>query len=171
MYTSVDTSGMKDYIGTKQIKAMPCTAAGAAEILNREVCTDNANEDGDGYLVRYKDGYTSWSPAAPFEEAYSKSGNFDFGMAIMLLKQGAYVARKDWNGKGMYLVMQAGATIPVGDARSGAALAIANEGFDKVEICPHIDMRSADGQCVVGWLASQTDMFAEDWRVVGGTSK
>lgn len=162
---------MKDYIGTKQIKAMPCTAAGAAEILNREICTDNANENGDGYLVQYKDGYTSWSPAAAFEEAYSKSGNFDFGMAIILLKQGYCVARKGWNGEGMYLSLQDGAIIPVENARGGAALAMANEGFDKIEICPHIDMRSADGKCVVGWLASQTDMLAEDWCIVGGTAK
>ena len=36
----------------------------------------------------------------------------------------------------------------------------------KVKICPHIDMMSADGSYVVGWLASQTDMFAEDWEIV-----
>jgi len=57
------------------------------------------------------------------------------------------------------------------DTRGGAALAMANEGFDKIEICPHIDTRSADGKCVVGWLASQTDMLAEDWCIVGGTAK
>ena len=34
----------------------------------------------------------------------------------------------------------------------------------------HIDMKAADGTIVVGWLASQTDMLAEDWHVViGGT--
>jgi hypothetical protein len=39
-------------------------------------------------------------------------------------------------------------------------------GNSKVKICPHIDMKAADGSYVVGWLASQTDMLAEDWDVV-----
>jgi hypothetical protein len=29
-----------------------------------------------------------------------------------------------------------------------------------------IDMKAADGSIVIGWLASQTDMLAEDWVVV-----
>lgn len=28
-------------------------------------------------------------------------------------------------------------------------------------------MRAADGSMVIGWLASQTDMLAEDWMIVG----
>ena len=35
-----------------------------------------------------------------------------------------------------------------------------------VTICPHIDMKAADGSIVIGWLASQTDMLADDWVVV-----
>jgi hypothetical protein len=35
-----------------------------------------------------------------------------------------------------------------------------------VKIAPHIDMKAADGTYVVGWLASQTDMLAEDWKIV-----
>ena len=61
---------MKEYIGTKIIKARPCTAKEAAEILGREIETKNADAEGNGYLVEYKDGYTSWSPAGAFEEAY-----------------------------------------------------------------------------------------------------
>lgn len=77
----IEEGDWERYIGTKQIEAMPCTAAGAAEILNRDICTDNANENagenGDGYLVRYKDGYVSWSPSKAFEEAYCKIGRED----------------------------------------------------------------------------------------------
>jgi hypothetical protein len=32
-----------------------------------------------------------------------------------------------------------------------------------IEIGAHIDMKAADGSLVVGWLASQTDLLAEDW--------
>lgn len=38
--------------------------------------------------------------------------------------------------------------------------------FNQIEICSHIDMKTADNKLVIGWLASQTDMFAEDWKVV-----
>lgn len=61
---------MKEYIGTKIIKARPCTAKEVAEILGREIETKNADAEGNGYLVKYKDGYTSWSPAGVFEEVY-----------------------------------------------------------------------------------------------------
>lgn len=36
-----------------------------------------------------------------------------------------------------------------------------------VTIMPHIDMKAADDTYVVGWLASQIDMLAEDWVKVG----
>lgn len=38
-------------------------------------------------------------------------------------------------------------------------------GQSDVNICAHIDMKAADGSYVVGWLASQTDMLAEDWII------
>lgn len=31
---------------------------------------------------------------------------------------------------------------------------------------PDLAMKAADGSLVIGWLASQTDMLAEDWEVV-----
>lgn len=34
-----------------------------------------------------------------------------------------------------------------------------------INYCPHIDMKTADDK-VVPWLASQTDVLAEDWRIV-----
>lgn len=39
-------------------------------------------------------------------------------------------------------------------------------GMDEVEICPHVDMKTADNKLVIGWLASQTDMLANDWEVI-----
>jgi hypothetical protein len=88
----------------------------------------------------------------------------DFGMAIIALKRGETVARKGWNEKGMFLTLQAGSEVDGDNMR--------NEGAKnyyagcKCRIAPHIDMKSADGTYVVGWLASQTDMLAEDWEIV-----
>ena len=41
-----------------------------------------------------------------------------------------------------------------------------DKGMDEIEICPHIDMKTADNKLVIGWLASQTDMLSEDWMIV-----
>jgi hypothetical protein len=157
---------MESYIGTKHIKACRCTANAAAKILEREINTSNADEKGRGYLVEYEGGYLSWSPAGAFENAYRKTDGLTFGLALDVLKAGGKVARAGWNGKGMYLVMQEGTTIKADQARGGAAKAISEEGVSEIVIGAHIDMRAADGSCVVGWLASQTDMLSEDWVIV-----
>ena len=88
----------------------------------------------------------------------------DFGMAIVALKRGECVARKGWNGKGMFLTLQDGSVVDGENMRNpGAQNYYKNS---KVHIAPHIDMKAADGTYVVGWLASQTDMLAEDWEIV-----
>lgn len=88
----------------------------------------------------------------------------DFGKAITALKKGKCVARTGWNGKGMFLTLQKGSTVVGENMRNEGA----RNYYDGhlVNIAPHIDMKSADGTYVVGWLASQTDMLAEDWEVV-----
>lgn len=88
----------------------------------------------------------------------------DFGMAITALKRGEAVARKGWNSKEMFLTLQNGSEV-VGTAMRNEA--IRNYYSDRsVKICPHIDMKAADGSYVVGWLASQMDMLAEDWEII-----
>lgn len=89
---------------------------------------------------------------------------FDFGVALRELKAGKKVQRKGWNGKGMFIVLQEGSTVE-GNMMRNAPAAEYYEGRE-VNICPHIDMKAADDTYVVGWLASQTDMLAEDWQVV-----
>ena len=79
---------------------------------------------------------------------------FTFGEAIRRLKAGEKVARKGWNGKGMFLFLvfpkelETKANVEIYSAQQSIA------------------MRTADSSIVVGWLASQTDMLAEDWVVV-----
>jgi len=94
----------------------------------------------------------------------------NFGEAIAVLKSGGRVAREGWNGKGMWLVLTPGGTaLASAVPRDYAALAnIAGESPRPTHIVinSHIDMRAADGSLVIGWLASQTDMLAEDWKIV-----
>lgn len=79
-----------------------------------------------------------------------------FGQALEALKAGRCVARAGWNGKGMWLTL-----VSMGLADPMA--------FQHVVLrpLPWIGMKTAD-DCFVPWLASQTDMLAEDWVVVGG---
>jgi hypothetical protein len=85
----------------------------------------------------------------------------DFGDAVRALKRGERVARAGWNGKGMFLFLVPGSTFKVSRP---PLLGIYPEGTE-INYCPHIDMKTADGK-VVPWLASQTDVLAEDWVTV-----
>lgn len=84
-----------------------------------------------------------------------------FGQAIEALKSGKKVDRAGWNGKGMFLFLVPGSNFKVNRA---PLLGIYPEGTE-INYCPHIDMKTADDK-VVPWLASQTDVLAEDWVIV-----
>ena len=66
---------MKQYTGTKTVKAMPMTMGEAYErkLLKNGVRPSECETDKAGYLVEYEDGYQSWSPADVFEKAYKLS--------------------------------------------------------------------------------------------------
>lgn len=66
---------MKQYTGTKTVKAMPMTMGEAYErkLLKNGVRPSECETDKAGYLVEYEDGYQSWSPADVFEKAYKPS--------------------------------------------------------------------------------------------------
>ena len=119
-----------------------------------------------GYAIKYPDGYLSWCPRDVYVRDYQPTDAMSFGHAIHALKRGRKVARAGWNGKGMWVAYQSGSVITPELARGGAAKARADEGATEIAILGHIDMRSADGSIVVGWLASQTDMTADDWTIV-----
>lgn len=68
---------MKNYIGTKQVKAEPCTLGEFIAKKGRNPYQNDGKIHGNneqGYLVEYKDGYQSWSPKEAFEEAYKEGG-------------------------------------------------------------------------------------------------
>jgi hypothetical protein len=85
----------------------------------------------------------------------------NFGSALEALKGGMKVSRAGWNGKGMFLFLVPGSQFKVNRA---PLLGIYPEGTE-IDYCPHIDMKTADNK-VVPWLASQTDVLAEDWELL-----
>ncbi len=85
----------------------------------------------------------------------------DFSDALVAIKAGKRVSREGWNGKGMFVFLVSGSTFTV---NRPPLLGIYPEGT-RIEYRGHIDMKTVDGQ-VVPWVASQTDLLAEDWGVV-----
>lgn len=155
---------MQKYLGVKMIKAEPLNLGDYNKLRGWEI-PDDEDPKAEGYKVVYPDGYVSWSPKKVFEEAYRKTKNLTFGLAIEALKTGKKVAREGWNGKGMFVYLVNGNEVRRENLRNEADNHISKE-FGLVKICPHVDMKAADGSIVIGWLASQTDMLAEDWQVV-----
>lgn len=77
---------MKQYTGTKTVKATPMTMGEAYErkLLKEGVRPSECETDKAGYLVEYEDGYQSWSPADVFDKAYKPSETFVNRMALEL---------------------------------------------------------------------------------------
>jgi hypothetical protein len=92
---------------------------------------------------------------------------YNFGSALHFLKNGRRVARRGWNGKGMWLVLVPGTPGAVLQPGTPYARAL---GQPSCNILPHIDMWTVDASgrraMLPGWLASQTDMLADDWVVL-----
>lgn len=75
--------------------------------------------------------------------------NYSFEAALTHLKAGSRVTREGWNGRGQYLELQRP------DAHSKMTL-------------PYIYIRTVQLD-LVPWLASQTDLLANDWGVIEAT--
>ena len=95
----------------------------------------------------------------------------NFRQALEALKLGRRVARSGWNGKGMWIVLMSGMTLPPyssqepGKKVNDRTAALIGEDTP-LETFPYIAMWTADGKWLPGWLASQTDMLAEDWTIL-----
>lgn len=86
------------------------------------------------------------------------NNNLSFGNAIEALKEGKKVARAGWNGKGMFLYYVPENSYP-------AQTEAARQTFgNMVPYGAYIAMKTAQNN-VVPWLASQTDVLAEDWCI------
>lgn len=92
------------------------------------------------------------------EKYVQGEGEYSFSEALDMLKRGKLVARKGWNGKRMFLYYVQGSQFRV---NRPSLLGIFPEGTE-IRYHAHIDMFTADGYAV-SWVASQTDMLADDW--------
>lgn len=85
-----------------------------------------------------------------------------FSEALRKLKEGNKIARSGWNGKDMFLVLVPAEAWDV-------QYDVLNYTFDDFpkfpQTAPWIGMKTADNK-FVPWLASQTDILADDWLIV-----
>ena len=171
---------MITYIGTKIVDALPMTRGDYNTYRGWDLPGNEAGTD-EGYLVEYLDGgesnhanhtgYISWSPKAQFEKAYRPTSGMTFGLALEALQAGKRVARSGWNGKDMWLSLSGK---PGENRRVPAEAFWSPNNYDyanslpgrSVEVLPCVTMKTATGEILMGWLASQTDMFATDWQIV-----
>lgn len=101
----------------------------------------------------------------------------NFGEALEAVKEGKLIAREGWNGKNMFVYLNKGSfdksleTSEMKKAEYYTIDGICKELFEVGDVgtvtrLPNINMRSANGSTITGWLASQTDMLAEDWNII-----
>jgi hypothetical protein len=87
----------------------------------------------------------------------------DFGQALDAVKLGSKIAREGWNGKNMFVVYQRGYPDGIAINKNTAEATGIAEGT----VCvfrPYLMMRTVDAE-FVPWVASQTDILAEDWTI------
>ena len=150
---------MKQYIGTKIIEAAPAIRKGGKVYDLTWPIPKSMEPEEPGYRVRYPDGYESWSPKDVFEEVYRPTDAMSFGLAIEAAKKGKRIARKGWNGKRQYVELATAIsyTSPIGAVVNAEHDAIGNQALAFV----------GTSGVQMGWLASQADMLADDWMIVG----
>lgn len=89
----------------------------------------------------------------------------NFGQAIEALKGGKKVQREGWNGKGMFIFLVTPEQRE--DGEDFCCLDLPGNGLEstwELKQRPVIVMKDATDHLVIGWLASQTDILADDWQ-------
>ena len=86
----------------------------------------------------------------------------NFGAALEAVLNGEAIARRGWNGAGQFVYLISARDLQVG-LKYGYGEYEGEPVFTDV-----LAIRTTHNQIQVGWLASQSDMLANDWYVVGG---
>ena len=107
--------------------------------------------------------HTQYVTAAAEESVLHEGEEGTFGQAIESLKFGKKVARKGWNGKGMFLWLKPGTMVKSEWCHDPELKAIADKNGGEIEALGTICMKTADDKILSGWLASQSAILAHDW--------
>lgn len=110
--------------------------------------------------------HTAYIHGAQAESVLHENEEGNFGQAIETLKLGYCVARKGWNGKGMFLWLKPCTYIQSSWCKDEKLKAIVDANGGEMLAYGTICMKTADNAIVTGWTASQVDMLSNDWILV-----
>lgn len=101
-----------------------------------------------------------------------QSNAMNIGLAIEAMKKGHKCARAGWNGKDMWVAWMSPIYLPSfstqGTARKVNDRTAKLIGEDMpLDSLGYFAMFTADKKWQPGWLASQSDLLANDWFIVG----
>ena len=153
------------YVRCHIVKATPMTR-GESYALRGKATPANENVGDEGYHVVYPDGYESWCPKAQFEAAGRPVDGLTFGLAIDACRyKGAKIQRVNWNGEGQFVRFEEVLASEDGKLHDNPqdAPGMATSGCF---VFHFVNRKTGETGIQVGWLASQADMAANDWRVI-----
>jgi hypothetical protein len=110
--------------------------------------------------------HTQYVAAVANESVLSEGEEGTFGQAVESLKFGNKVARKGWNGQGMFLWLKPATMVKSEWCKDPMLKALADKNGGEVEALGTICLKTADDKILTGWLASQTDVLSNDWILV-----
>lgn len=172
---------MKVYVGIKVVQAAPAKTVNGCiwpedlplpvnpepvrghedECCCRKPYADRCSIE-EVYVYDGGNGYPVVVPKEEFEKEFFPAENLTFSVALDALKRGERIARKGWNGKGMYVFLASEV-----EFHTMADISEFAEKEDGVYTSDMMVLRTAQGTFQPGWLATQSDILAEDWYVLG----
>lgn len=152
------------YIGAKQLDAAPLTEL---EFLNAKrlmagepVQPKDGGLERAGYLVRYPDGYISWSPKDVFEESYQKTNSLSFPLAFhaLLTQPNMAIQRPVFNTYDVIILIR-------GEALSNGITKF----YGSLENPNYVDNGLFIFNTTTGnmsqWMPTPKDLLANDWSL------
>lgn len=144
------------------------------------VLPEYENGEDAGYMLEYLDskpnddrheGEITWMPKDSFDSGYTKLSpenlavgeTFSFGEAVRMAKLGYKVARKGWNGSGMFAYIVPANSYPV-ERNTGSPV----DGLFENNMAPYRAywaLKTAQDD-VSTWAPSGSGSLAEDWVLV-----
>ena len=136
-------------------------------VEERAMTAAKAVADSNGLSEKIKNLlHTQYVAAAADEAVLHEGDEGTFGQAVESLKLGRKVARKGWNGKGMFLWLKPFALVRSEWCKDPKLKEIADRNGGEIEALGTICMKTADDKILTGWLANQTDILSNDWILV-----
>ena len=137
------------------------SAENYSEEMGRKICMKNIEKEVWhllGFLLQTAVSGVAGSGQAGDTCGQPAADGMDFGAAIRAVKAGKRIARAGWNGKGQFVELASciGYRNPEEQMVNAEHLDIGNRAL------AFVGTRGVQ----LGWLASQSDMLAEDWQIV-----